>query len=71
MVVVAGISALLVVGVRESARANNVIVAIKLVVIVVFIVAAAPFVDDGALGDGRQSGGRISFRPISAPARSA
>ncbi len=44
MVVIAGISALLVVGVRESARANNFIVAIKLVVIVVFIVAAAPFV---------------------------
>jgi APA family basic amino acid/polyamine antiporter len=44
MLVIAGISAVLVVGVRESARANNVIVAIKLVVIVVFIAAAAPFV---------------------------
>jgi APA family basic amino acid/polyamine antiporter len=44
MVVIAGISALLVVGSRESARFNNVIVAIKLVIIVVFIAAAAPFV---------------------------
>ena len=44
MVVIAGISALLVVGVHETARANGVIVAIKLVIIVVFIIAAAPFV---------------------------
>jgi APA family basic amino acid/polyamine antiporter len=44
MLVIVGISALLVVGVHESARANNVIVAIKLVIIVMFIVAAAPFV---------------------------
>src|ERR1700677_3787072 len=36
MVVIAGISALLVVGVRETARANGVMVAIKLVIIVVF-----------------------------------
>ena len=41
MAVVAAISALLVVGVRESARINNVIVTIKLVIIVLFIVAAA------------------------------
>ena len=44
MLVIAGISALLVVGVHESARANSFIVAIKLVIIVVFIAAAAPFV---------------------------
>jgi APA family basic amino acid/polyamine antiporter len=44
VVVVAAISALLVVGIRESARVNNVIVAIKLVIIVVFIAAAAAFV---------------------------
>jgi basic amino acid/polyamine antiporter, APA family len=44
MLVVAGISALLVVGVHESARANSVIVAIKLVIILVFIAVAAPFV---------------------------
>jgi APA family basic amino acid/polyamine antiporter len=43
MAIIAGISALLVVGVHESARANNVIVAIKLVIIVLFIAAAAPF----------------------------
>jgi APA family basic amino acid/polyamine antiporter len=43
MAVIAGISALLIVGVHESARANNYIVGIKLVIIVVFIVAAAPF----------------------------
>jgi APA family basic amino acid/polyamine antiporter len=35
---------LLVVGVHESARANNVIVAIKLIIIVLFIAAAAPHV---------------------------
>jgi len=44
MVVIAGVSALLVIGVHETARANSVIVAIKLVIIVVFIAAAAPFV---------------------------
>jgi len=44
VVVIAGISALLVVGIRESARVNNVIVAIKLVIILVFIAAAAAFV---------------------------
>ncbi len=47
MVVIAGVSALLVVGVHETARANTVIVAIKLVIIVVFIAAAAPFVNIG------------------------
>ena len=44
MVVIAGISALLVVGVHESARVNSVIVAIKLVIVLVFIAVAAPFV---------------------------
>ena len=44
MVVIAGITALLVIGTRESARVNNVIVAIKLVIIVLFIGAAARFV---------------------------
>ena len=44
MLVIVGITALLVVGVRESARANAVIVAIKLVIILVFIAVAAPFV---------------------------
>ena len=44
MLVVAAVSALLIVGVHESARTNNVIVAIKLVIIVVFIIAAVPFV---------------------------
>jgi basic amino acid/polyamine antiporter, APA family len=44
MVVGAALTALLVVGVRESARVNNVIVAIKLAIIVAFIAAAAPFV---------------------------
>jgi basic amino acid/polyamine antiporter, APA family len=44
MLVIVAISTLLIVGIRESARVNNVIVAIKLVIIVVFIVAAAPFV---------------------------
>jgi APA family basic amino acid/polyamine antiporter len=44
MVVIALLTALLVVGVQESARINNVIVAIKLVIVVVFIAAAALFV---------------------------
>jgi APA family basic amino acid/polyamine antiporter len=44
VLVIAAISALLVVGIRESARVNNVIVAIKLVIILVFITAAAAFV---------------------------
>jgi basic amino acid/polyamine antiporter, APA family len=47
MLVVGVISALLVVGVHESARINSVIVAIKLVIILVFIAAAAPFVSLG------------------------
>ena len=44
MVLIVAISALLVVGVHESARVNGVIVAIKLVIILVFIAVAAPFV---------------------------
>lgn len=42
MVVIALISTLLVLGIRESAQFNNVIVAIKLAVIALFLVAAAP-----------------------------
>src|ERR1700734_4252399 len=44
MLVVGARTAVLVVGVRETARANVVIVAIKLVIILVFIAVAAPFV---------------------------
>jgi APA family basic amino acid/polyamine antiporter len=47
MLVIAAVSVLLVVGVQDSARVNSVIVAIKLVIILVFIVAAAPFVNLG------------------------
>jgi basic amino acid/polyamine antiporter, APA family len=47
MLVIAAISALLVVGVHESARVNSVIVAIKLLIILVFIAAAVPFVSLG------------------------
>jgi APA family basic amino acid/polyamine antiporter len=42
--IIVAISALLVIGIRESARFNNVIVAIKLVVILLFIVLALPAV---------------------------
>jgi len=42
MVVVALVSTLLVLGIRESAQFNNIIVAIKLAVIVLFLAAAAP-----------------------------
>ena len=43
--IVAVITALLVVGVRESARANNVMVVLKLVVIAVFLIAGATHVN--------------------------
>jgi APA family basic amino acid/polyamine antiporter len=43
MVVVAAVTALVAIGIHESARVNNVIVAIKLVIIVMFIALAAPF----------------------------
>ena len=43
MLVSALLTALLVFGVHESARVNNLIVAVKLVIIVLFIAAAAPF----------------------------
>ena len=42
--IIVAITALLVIGIRESARFNNVIVAIKLVVILLFIVLALPAV---------------------------
>jgi basic amino acid/polyamine antiporter, APA family len=43
MVVVVAVTALAVIGIHESARVNNVIVAIKLAIIVLFIALAAPF----------------------------
>jgi APA family basic amino acid/polyamine antiporter len=43
MVIIAATSALLVIGIHESAWVNTVIVAIKLTIIVVFIAVAAPF----------------------------
>ncbi len=43
IIVVIGVTAVLLIGVRELARVNNVIVAIKLVIIVAFIALAAPF----------------------------
>jgi APA family basic amino acid/polyamine antiporter len=45
MAIIAAISALLVIGIQESARFNAVIVAIKLAVIATFIICAAPMVD--------------------------
>jgi basic amino acid/polyamine antiporter, APA family len=47
MIVIAIMSALLVIGIHESARVNNVIVVIKLAIIVIFIVAAAPLFSTG------------------------
>src|SRR3984885_5640967 len=44
MIVVVAVSAILVVGVRESTRANAAVVAIKLSIVPVFIAVAAPFV---------------------------
>jgi APA family basic amino acid/polyamine antiporter len=43
MIVVIVVTAVVTIGVRESARVNNVIVATKLAIIVLFIVMAAPF----------------------------
>jgi APA family basic amino acid/polyamine antiporter len=45
MAIIAGISGLLVVGIQESARFNVAIVAIKLAVIAIFVIFAAPMVD--------------------------
>jgi APA family basic amino acid/polyamine antiporter len=45
MVVTAAAAALLVIGIRESSRVNNVIVAVKLAIIGMFIVACVWFVD--------------------------
>ena len=42
MAVIAAVTVLLVIGIQESARVNNVMVAVKLVVIALFIVCAAP-----------------------------
>ena len=44
MAIIVAVSALLVIGIHESARANNVIVAVKLAIVVIFIAAAARFV---------------------------
>lgn len=44
MVVIAAIALLLVIGVQESARVNNIIVAIKLAIVVLFVAMAIPFV---------------------------
>ena len=71
MVVIAANTALLVVGVRESARANSVIVAIKLVDHRGVHRRGRAVRKHGALGDGAQSGRAISFRRTSAPANSA
>jgi basic amino acid/polyamine antiporter, APA family len=43
VVVIAAITWILVIGIRESARLNNLLVAIKLTVIILFIVLAAPY----------------------------
>jgi APA family basic amino acid/polyamine antiporter len=44
MVVSAGVTALVVIGVRETAWVNNLLVAIKLTIVVLFIALAAPYV---------------------------
>src|ERR1700719_181548 len=47
MLVVVGVTALVVIGIHESARVNNVIVAIKLTIVLLFIVAAASHFSTG------------------------
>jgi basic amino acid/polyamine antiporter, APA family len=44
MAIIVAVSVLLVIGIHESSRVNNVIVAVKLAIIVLFIVVAAPHV---------------------------
>ena len=44
MAVIAAVTVLLVIGVQESARVNNIIVAIKLAIVVLFIAVSIPFV---------------------------
>ena len=50
MLIVALVTALLVVGIKESARVNNVIVFIKVAIVITFIVVGLPMVDVGELG---------------------
>ena len=50
MLIVALVTALLVVGIQESARVNNVIVAIKVTIVVLFILLGLPLVNYGQLG---------------------
>jgi APA family basic amino acid/polyamine antiporter len=45
VLIIAGITCLLIIGVRESARINNVIVAIKLTVIVLFLILGIPHIN--------------------------
>jgi basic amino acid/polyamine antiporter, APA family len=59
MAVIAAVTALLVIGVHESARANNVIVAIKLLIIIVFIAVAAPFVSTAHWVTARNAAGHF------------
>jgi len=47
MLIIAAVSTLLVIGIRESARFNNVVVAIKLVVILLFVVFGVSYVCAG------------------------
>src|SRR4029450_5914145 len=45
MLIIAAVSTLLVIGIHESTRVNNVIVVIKVAIVVVFIVAGFAFID--------------------------
>ncbi len=56
MLIIAAMTALLIVGTSESSRFNNVIVAIKVTIVALFIVAGAFYFDTAQLGDGGQSG---------------
>jgi APA family basic amino acid/polyamine antiporter len=65
MVVTVGASALLVIGIHESSRVNNIIVAIKLAIIGIFIVACVWFVDTANWVTDTNLGG--AFIPPSPP----
>ena len=70
MAVIAAISALLIVGVHDSARVNNIIVVIKVAIIVVFVGVGAWFVSTSNwVTAGNPEGAFI--RPISAPDNTA
>ena len=68
MFIVAAISALLVVGMHESASVNNVIVVIKVAIVIAFIVAGLRYISTRELGDRDQPARRVHSAQHQGPA---